>query len=152
MYRKSKMNLLFQFSLILLTFLGMELFSWALHKYVMHGILWKIHESHHKPRKGVFEINDVFSVLFGSACVFCMVYGLQNKHWALYIGIGIFVYGFIYFLLHDGFIHQRFPFLRHSNNKYIKALQNAHYAHHKHHKKEGGESFGLLWVSKKYFK
>jgi beta-carotene 3-hydroxylase len=146
------MNFWFSFALVCLTFAGMEVFSWALHKYVMHGFLWTIHQSHHSHRKGIFEINDIFSGFFGGACVFCIVYGLEKQPELLFVGIGIFVYGFLYFLLHDGFIHQRFPFFRKTNNKYIKALQKAHFAHHKHHQKDGGESFGLLWISKKYFK
>ncbi len=145
------MNFLIAFTLVLLAFLGMEIFSWALHKYLMHGILWHIHESHHQPRKGFLEINDIFSLLFGFVCMSCLIYGLKNTHWILYIGIGILLYGTLYFLLHDGFIHQRFPFFRHTANKYIKAVQKAHYAHHKHHQKDGGESFGLLWIAKKYF-
>ena len=42
-------------------FAGMEAFAWATHRYVMHGALWCWHRSHHEPRDGVFELNDLFA-------------------------------------------------------------------------------------------
>ena len=68
------------------------------------------------------------------------------------IGIGIFLYGLTYFLVHDIFIHQRFKFFKKTNNRYAKALRRAHKIHHKNIYKEKGECFGMLWVPLKYFK
>ena len=31
-------------------FFGMEGVAWTTHKYVMHGSLWSLHESHHRER------------------------------------------------------------------------------------------------------
>ena len=51
----------------ILAFLGayvaMEGVAWTNHKYIMHGFLWVLHESHHKPHKGRFELNDLFFLL-----------------------------------------------------------------------------------------
>jgi hypothetical protein len=30
----------------------------------MHGFLWVLHKSHHEPRKGAFELNDLFGFIF----------------------------------------------------------------------------------------
>ena len=149
------MILIGYFIILIFTFLGMEIFSWAIHKYLMHGILWNIHQTHHQhktnAKSSILEWNDVFSLFFGSVAIFFIIIGIQYAFWALFIGIGISLYGLVYFILHDGFIHQRFPFIRHSNNKIINAIRKAHYAHHKTHEKDGSESFGLLWVHKKYY-
>jgi len=49
----------------LLTFAGMEVFAYLVHRYVMHGPLWLLHESHHRPRQSaVFEKNDLFGIVF----------------------------------------------------------------------------------------
>ena len=48
----------------LAVFLGMEGVAWAMHKYVMHGGLWVLHESHHRPRRSWFELNDLFGFFF----------------------------------------------------------------------------------------
>jgi beta-carotene 3-hydroxylase len=59
-------------------------------------------------------------------------------------------YGIAYFFVHDIIIHQRFKWFAHSNNTYIRAMRWAHKMHHKHTAKENGESFGFLYVQKKY--
>jgi beta-carotene 3-hydroxylase len=70
----------------------------------------------------------------------------------LYIGIGISIYGLIYFLIHDVYIHQRFKWFKQLDNRYSKAILKAHGAHHAVQDKEGCVSFGLLVVDKKYFR
>ena len=50
--------------IVVLTFFFMEFVAWFSHKYIMHGFLWTWHESHHKPRKGIFEKNDRFGLVF----------------------------------------------------------------------------------------
>ncbi len=38
-----------------------------------------------------------------------------------------------------------------SNNTYVRAIRWAHKMHHKHLDKQQGESFGMLYVHKKYW-
>lgn len=139
--------------LFLTTFIVMELVAWSTHKYVMHGFLWYLHEDHHKPdRKSFFEKNDTFFLIFAIPGMTLIALG---SFWAipytLPIGLGITAYGFCYFLVHDVFIHQRFKWLRNSNNFYFRALRRAHKMHHKHLGKEDGECFGMLIVPIQYF-
>ena len=51
-------------AIVFLTFLFMEWVAWFLHKYVMHGFGWYLHEDHHRASKGRFEKNDLFAVIF----------------------------------------------------------------------------------------
>ena len=69
-----------------------------------------------------------------------------------WIGLGITLYGFTYFIVHDVFIHQRIKWFRRSDALYFKAIRKAHKVHHKHLQKEEGECFGMLWVPIQYFK
>ncbi len=143
------------FALITLaTFIAMEGVAWLAHKYVMHGFLWHLHKDHHtKNPNSFFEKNDYFFVIFavpGMACILLgTVFGVPIT---LPIGLGITIYGFAYFWVHEIFIHQRFKFLRNSNLTYFKAIRRAHKMHHKHLGKGHGECFGMLWVPLKYFK
>ena len=114
-------------------------------------MLWNIHKSHHVPGKGFFEWNDLFSITFGSIAVTLLFLGLEELDYRFWMGLGIATYGIVYFILHDVIIHGRMKWLRSSNNRYLKALIRAHKMHHKHLEREGSESFGLLWVSRKYF-
>ena len=41
---------------------AMEGVAWFTHKYLMHGPLWFLHESHHVPHRGGLEKNDWFAV------------------------------------------------------------------------------------------
>ena len=65
---------------------------------------------------------------------------------------GIALYGLGYFIVHEIIIHQRLRLFRRSNHPYIRAIRMAHKIHHKTLGKHGASSFGMLIVSKKYFK
>ena len=139
---------------VILAFVGMEAVAWLAHKYIMHGLLWRLHKDHHKKEsEGFMEHNDFFFLLFALPGIAALFFGrLHNYNFLFWIGVGITLYGICYFLIHDIFIHQRFKLFRKSNNRYFNAVRRAHKIHHKHLTKEDGECFGMLWVPFKYFK
>ncbi len=123
----------------------------------MHGWLWVWHEDHHKPhfeKEGFFEKNDLFFLVFAipSALSYMLGSFVPSLWWLFYIGVGISIYGLIYFLIHDVYIHQRFKWFKQLDTKYSRAILRAHGAHHTKSTKEDCESFGLLIVNSKYFK
>ncbi len=140
----------------LLTTLGMEFVAWLAHRYIMHGLLWNWHEDHHKPHtvEGFFQKNDLFFLVFAIPSATCYIVGLSVPALfaLLFVGIGISIYGLIYFLIHDVYIHQRFKWFRQLDGRYSRAILRAHGAHHAKPDKEDGVSFGLLIVHPKYFK
>lgn len=141
--------------IILGTALAMEFVAWFAHKFIMHGFLWDWHADHHRPhyeKEGFFEKNDRFFLVFAIPSFFCYLFGsLTSWHRLLYVGIGISIYGLIYFLIHDVYIHRRFSWFKHLDNEYSRAILRAHGAHHARQTKEEGESFGLLVVNPKFF-
>lgn len=146
------MNLILFLLVVLATFLIMEGITWLTHKYVMHGFLWYLHEDHHQPKPGFFEKNDAFFLIFAIPSWLCIMLGLQQHIYPVAaIGFGIALYGFAYFIVHEVIIHQRIKWFTRSNNTYIRAIRWAHKMHHKHLGKEDGESFGMLFVAKKYW-
>lgn len=140
--------------IVLAAFLGMECVAWLTHKYVMHGLLWRLHKDHHKKEsKGFLEDNDFFFLIFALPGIAGLFFGMQNDYnFLFWIGLGITMYGATYFLVHDIMIHQRFKLFRNTNSTYLIAIRRAHKMHHKHLGKEEGECFGMLWVPLKYFK
>ncbi len=146
------MNWLLFIGIVLSTFLVMEGVTWLTHRFVMHGFLWYLHKDHHQKGPGFFEKNDAFFLIFAIPSWLCIMLGLQHgNYWAAAIGFGIAAYGFAYFIVHEVIIHQRFKWLTHSNNIYVRAIRWAHKMHHKRLGKEEGESFGMLMVAKKYW-
>jgi beta-carotene 3-hydroxylase len=148
------MDIILWVAIFIATFSIMEFNAWWMHKYVMHGFLWNIHEDHHhKQHNSWFEKNDLFFVFYAFISV-----GLKVMHselelwWALPLSAGILAYGIAYFVVHDIFIHQRFKWLRKADNKYAKGVRRAHKMHHKHRGKQHGENYGMLIVPFKYFK
>lgn len=135
-------------------FLSMECVAWFAHKYVMHGFLWYLHHDHHqRDDGGFFEKNDYFFLIFGLPGIALITWGTFNGFgYCFWIGVGISLYGFAYFFVHDIFIHQRFKLFRQSNSVYLRAIRRAHKMHHKHLSKEDGECFGMLWVPFHYFR
>lgn len=150
------MTALLYAGLVLLTVFFMEFVAWFAHKYVMHGFLWKWHEDHHKPHTvpGFFQKNDLFFLVFALPSAACYILGtaVAGLFPLLFVGIGISVYGLIYFLIHDVYIHRRFRWFRQLDGSYSRAILRAHGAHHAKQTKEGCESFGLLVVAARYFR
>lgn len=137
--------------IVLGTLIGMEILSWAMHKYLFHGPLWFIHKTHHHQKHSFFELNDIFSLGFGILALGLLWLGHKNLNYQFWIGTGISLYGIIYFIFHDWFIHNRFKAFN-TNNRYLLGIRRAHKIHHKSTKKSPSEEFGLLFASKKYFK
>jgi beta-carotene 3-hydroxylase len=142
-------------SLILIgSFVAMEGVAWLVHKYVMHGLLWSWHQSHHSHTDGVFELNDLFSVIFGLTAIVLILAGAQASQysWLLWIGIGMSLYGIAYFIFHDIIVHRRVPLAYKPTHPYLKNLIRAHKVHHRNLLKEKGEAFGFLYCTKNYLK
>jgi beta-carotene 3-hydroxylase len=147
------MSWLINAGIIVATFFFMEFMAWATHKFVMHGFLWVLHRDHHEPHNNIFERNDAFFLIFAIPSWLCIMFGMMaGNDFRLYIGIGIAVYGFAYFLVHEVFIHQRLTWFKRSDNWYLRAIRKAHKVHHKTLGKEDSESFGMLIVARKFFK
>ncbi len=145
------MNVIIDIGIVLLTIAGMEALSWFIHKYLFHGPLWFIHKTHHQQRHGWFELNDIFSIGFAVLSLWLMWQGRNNYNAGFFIGLGITIYGLIYFVFHDWFIHNRFKAFK-TTNSYLLSIRRAHKIHHKSTEKMPSEEFGLLVASKKYFK
>ncbi len=139
--------------IIFITFWVMEFNAWWLHKYLMHGALWGLHEDHHKPYHSVLQKNDAFFLVFAVPSWLLIMLGMMySSSVSVYIGYGISIYGIAYFLIHEVLIHQRFKWFKKTNNFYFKAIRKAHKIHHKKQGKGGGECFGMLVVPWRFYK
>ncbi|WP_254601120.1 sterol desaturase family protein [Caulobacter sp. S45] len=130
--------------LVLLALVGMEGVAWATHRFLMHGPLWVLHRSHHEPRAGRFELNDLFAFYFALPSIAMVFWGRHGWPPAEWLGWGMTGYGVIYALFHDGLVHNRFrsplPL------RLMKRLVQAHRLHHVVTTKKGAVSYGFLWA------
>lgn len=133
-------------ALFLAAFAGMEGVAFLTHKYVMHGFLWNLHESHHRPREGRFEKNDLFAFFFALPSMLFIWLGVNVSTPLLWIGLGMTAYGLAYFGFHDGIVHRRLPLRYNGRNAYMKRIIQAHYVHHATTSKQGAVSFGFLYT------
>ena len=146
------MSIIYYILVLAGTFVLMEGITWCTHRFVMHGFLWYLHRDHHQVQPGFFEKNDLFSFIFARPSFLLIYIGTYGHTWWLQsIGFGIMAYGFAYFMVHDVIIHQRFKWFTRSNNTYVRAIRWAHKMHHKQIEKNKSESFGFLFVHKKYW-
>jgi beta-carotene 3-hydroxylase len=132
--------------LFVLTFLGMEGLAWWMHRYLMHGPLWVLHESHHRPRQSRFERNDLFGVLFAVPSIVLIYLGTHGHALLLPVGVGMTAYGLAYFVFHDVVVHRR---VRHSfvpKEGYLRRIVRAHLIHHRTLTRDGAVSFGFLYA------
>jgi beta-carotene 3-hydroxylase len=77
---------------------------------------------------------------------------MNEVYISVFIGFGIALYGFTYFMIHDIYIHRRFKWLRDIDHPYFYAIRKAHKVHHKKLGKSHGECFGMLIVPRKFYK
>ncbi len=130
--------------LFLFALVGMEGVAWATHRFLMHGPLWGLHRSHHEPRAGRFELNDLFALYFALPSIAMIFWGRHGWPPALWLGCGMTAYGVVYALFHDGLVHSRFrsplPL------RLMKRLVQAHRLHHAVATKTGAVSYGFLWA------
>ena len=132
---------------VVVGFVLIEVGAGWLHKYVFHGFLWSIHESHHRPRRGrVFEANDVFALIFAAIPMWLMLGSssvLDSPRFA--IGAGITLHGFAYFILHDLMTHRRWWGVRPPGN-WAQGVVQGHRVHHQKATPKGQGPWGLFFV------
>jgi len=129
-------------ALVAMAFVVMEPVAYLLHRFVMHrfGMVW--HASHHRPRLGTFERNDLFPVVLSALTVAAMLAGLVvgALGWLLWTAIGVTAYGMAYLFVHDLYIHRRVP----SFTWTCAPLERVREAHRIHHL-FSGEPYGFLF-------
>ncbi|MBO9576477.1 MAG: sterol desaturase family protein [Sphingobium sp.] len=133
-------------ALFLLTVALMEGFAYVMHRWVMHGPGWVLHASHHRPRNGHWEFNDLYFVIFAAPSILLLLGGVQLGwgDWATATGAGIAAYGAIYLGFHDVIVHGRVPHRYVPRSAYMKRIVQAHRLHHAVETREGNVSFGFL--------
>eukprot|EP00803_Ostreobium_quekettii_P003658 evm.model.scf_66EXC.1 EVM.evm.TU.scf_66EXC.1 scf_66EXC:28594-32890(+) len=115
---------------------GMEMYARWAHKHIWHDMeaAWALHKSHHEPRTGPFELNDIYAVANAVPAISLCAYGFITPGtpggicWGL--GLGITLYGMMYMFVHDGLVHKRFPVGPIANVPYLKRVAAAHKMHH----------------------
>jgi beta-carotene 3-hydroxylase len=144
------------FLINLLVFLGaavgMEGVAWALHKHVMHGFLWILHEDHHRTHGRRFQKNDLFAIFFAGLAIGLIGSGLHLGVPPLTAaGWGVTLYGVGYFTFHDLMFHGRVKALHFKPpGRYATGIIHAHRIHHGVITKDGACSFGFLYAPRKY--
>ncbi|TYH41203.1 hypothetical protein ES332_D12G300000v1 [Gossypium tomentosum] len=125
---------------------GMEFWARWAHRALWHASLWHMHESHHRPREGPFELNDVFAIINAVPAIALLSYGFFNKGLVPGLcfgaGLGITVFGMAYMFVHDGLVHKRFPVGPIANVPYFRKVAAAHQLHHS--EKFQGVPYGLF--------
>jgi beta-carotene 3-hydroxylase len=136
-------------ALFLAAFVTMEGVAYLSHKHVMHGPLWFLHESHHRPRGGAFERNDLFGVFFALPSILLIYLGTHGHPPLLPLGLGMTAYGAAYFLFHDVFVHHRLSHRLAPHGSYLRRITRAHLIHHRTLTRDGAASFGFLWAPRR---
>ncbi len=135
------------------TFFAMEFAAWALHKYVMHGFLWWLHEDHHViNKKRWWQLNDAFAIFFAVPSFFSILFSALYRLPLLgAFGFGIMAYGIAYFFVHEIIIHRRVEIKALNKGIYIQGVKRAHHVHHSIRTQNGAKNFGMLIVPLIYF-
>jgi len=127
---------------------GMEFYARYAHRILWHEneAGWALHASHHRPRTGPFEANDIYAVANAVPALSLCIYGFLHPGlvaamcWGT--GLGITLYGWMYMFVHDGLVHKRFPVGPLAELPSLKRIAVAHTIHHS--EKFGGVPYGLF--------
>src|SRR5262245_60270435 len=114
----------------------MEPVTAATHRFVMHGVGMGLHRSHHRRRRGRWEANDAFPVMFAAVVCTGLWLGFHEPSWAALVpvGAGVTLYGAAYAAVHDVYIHGRL------GGRRLERLAAAHALHHRY----GDAPYGML--------
>jgi beta-carotene 3-hydroxylase len=142
------MSTLFGLALFLATIGFMEGFAYVMHRWVMHGPGWFLHKSHHRPRHGRFELNDLYAAIFAIPSILLLLGGVHWGWgaWAIWTGAGIAAYGAIYFGFHDVIVHRRIAHRHVPRSAYMKRIVQAHRLHHVVETRRGAVSYGFIYA------
>ncbi len=126
--------------------IGMEAVAWFTHRYVMHGVGWAWHRSHHEPGRRGFELNDLFAFVFAGVAIGLFWIGalrpeLRPLWWA---GLGATAYGVLYAVAHDVLVHERWGLKIAPRGRYLQSIHQAHKLHHAATGRDDAVSFGFL--------
>jgi beta-carotene 3-hydroxylase len=142
--------------LVLIGFLGMELVTYVVHRFVMHGVLERLHVSHHRNAaaefaKKSFEPNDMFPLAFSVVVLAAMWVGFNvpSMQWLVPLFVGVTVYGVVYTVIHDGVIHGRVRWMKRlttdkTNDVRTGIAESLSLAHRAHHR-TNAEPYGMLF-------
>lgn len=120
---------------------------WA-HKILWHDNLlgWSLHKSHHEPRVGAFEANDIYAVANAVPAIALCAYGFLRPDviggCCFGAGLGISLFGMSYMFIHDGLVHRRFPVGPLAEAPALRRIAIAHSIHHTD--KYGGVPYGMF--------
>ena len=134
--------------LVLGGMVGMEMYARYVHRYLWHEneVGWALHKSHHEPRVGPFEANDVYAVMNAVPAIGLCWYGFQRPDAVggvcFGLGLGITLFGISYMFVHDGLVHKRFPVGPVANVPWLRRVAVAHQMHHCD--SYGGVPFGMF--------
>ena len=127
---------------------GMEMYARWVHKVLWHDNLagWSLHKSHHEPRVGAFEANDLYAIMNAVPAISLCLYGFTRPDviggMCFGAGLGISLFGISYMFVHDGLVHKRFPVGPLADAPYLRRIAIAHQIHHTD--KYGGLPFGMF--------
>ena len=129
------------FATVAAAFVLMEVVSYAMHRFVMHGRGWPVHADHHTSGGGGWQRNDLYPASFSALAVVLFTVGLVAPgHWLFTAaGVGMTGYGVAYLYVHELCIHERLT-ARHAAGRYAQWLRQMHRIHHLY----GGEPYGML--------
>jgi len=126
---------------------AMEHWSRLLHGRVWHGrLMWALHRSHHRPRRGAFEANDLLSFTHAPIAIALILWGcLANesvaREAAFGVGLGMTLFGVAYVTVHDGLVHGRLPVAFLERSAFLRRVKEAH---ERHHHNGGRAPYGLF--------
>lgn len=111
---------------------GMEFWARWAHKALWHDneLGWSLHKSHHEPRIGPFEKNDIFAIINAVPAIALILYGFVTPTevggLCYGAGLGITLFGISYMFIHDGLVHKRFPVGPLEQVPYLRRIAVAH--------------------------
>ena len=111
---------------------GMEMYARYAHRILWHEFQpgWALHKSHHEPRTGPFEANDIYAVMNAVPAIALCAFGFLTPGITggicFGLGLGITLFGISYMFVHDGMIHRRFPVGPIADLPYLKRMAVAH--------------------------
>jgi hypothetical protein len=64
--------------IIIASFCAMEAVAWLSHRFLMHGLMWKVHQDHHTGSPHTLQRNDSFFLIFAVPSWLFIMFGIHR--------------------------------------------------------------------------
>lgn len=118
----SQIAIVLYIGIMTFTTIYMEGVTRLLHRFVINGFGWSLHEDHHRYTEGSLQKNDTFAGILSLLTFMLIFINARELNILFRIGLGVAIYGLGYFVFHYVWFHKKIKTKYKPKSSYMKKI------------------------------